>query len=163
MRPACALETDPSQDAEKSHCRGPPYGAVRASWTQTLGAKVLESRLPPPTILQAGNLRAQTHDCITWGHTTGRWQHKVGPGSSGQSVLLHASYFSVLGCLMLLQTLLEFIHLFIQESHCTTILWDPKAPQQANCRLCPSLSAPLRCSWWSMLRRPCFGLFRVSF
>ena len=64
MQPVCALETDPSQDAEKSHCRGSPYGAVGASWTQTLGAKVLESRLPPPTILQAGNLRAQTHDCI---------------------------------------------------------------------------------------------------
>ena len=36
-------------------------------------------------------------------------------GSLGQSLLLHASYFSVLGLLMLLQTLLEFIHLLFKN------------------------------------------------
>lgn len=79
-----------------------------------MGPKVLESRLPPAAILQAGNLRAQAHDCLTRGHTTGRWQHKGGPGSPGQGLLLNASYFSEL-FLMLLQILLGFIHSFIRE------------------------------------------------
>ena len=80
-----------------------------------MGPKVLESRLPPAAILQAGNLRAQAHDCLTRGHMTGRGQHKGGPGSPGQGLLLNASYFSVLGFLMLLQILLGFIHSFIRE------------------------------------------------
>lgn len=51
--------------------------------------------MPQLAILQVGNLRAQTLDCLTRGHTTGKLQPKSGPRSPGSSqVFLYASQAS---------------------------------------------------------------------
>lgn len=94
----------PTRGGRKIQLLGSPCDAAWASWSPVPQVEELWGlACPPLAILQVGNLRAQTMDCLARGHTTGTWQPRVALGHLAlvkpSSMHPHAPHFSVRGFL----------------------------------------------------------------